>query len=183
MVRLTARSDMAILLMPLQAILMSNLHTAEALLYEVGLQEVGPGAGGLEGTDRLEVLWSLLTCSKAFFALRLGGPTDCCVRFPCISSVDFMYMFITSLKLITLHAPGWDLVRIRQDLKLPELVDRQIQELEAGIRFRKRRSCLSATGNQWIIDPLVRLVTVLKGIAAAIRTMPGQYSACLVDDS
>lgn len=153
-------------------ILMSNLHTAEALLYEVGLQEVGPGAGGLEGTDRLEVLWSLLTCSKAFFALRLGGPKDCYVRFPCISSVDFMYMFITSLKLITLHAPGWDLARVRQDLKLPELVDRQIQELEAGIQFRKRRNCLSATGNQWTMDPLVRLVTVLKGIAAAIRTMP-----------
>jgi hypothetical protein len=153
----------------------SHLQTAETLLYEVGLQDVGAEMGGLQGTDRLEVLWSLFTSLKAFLALRIDRSGRGCHRFPCISSVDFMYNFLTCLKLITLQAPGWDLARIRRDLALPDQADHQIQELERLIHMRKRGNNEGTGQEQPYEDPLQRLATTLKGISGVLRAMPGQY--------
>ncbi|ETS85403.1 hypothetical protein PFICI_03428 [Pestalotiopsis fici W106-1] len=153
-------------------VLASHLYTAETLLYEVGLQDVSVELGGLQGTDRLEVLWSLFTSLKAFLSLRFDPSGKKCHGFPCISSVDFMYNFLTCLKLITLQAPGWDLARIRRELALPDLADQQIQELERLIHLRKRGNNEDMQTSRPSQDPLQRLATTLKNISAVLRAMP-----------
>jgi hypothetical protein len=151
---------------------MSHVHIVEALLYEVGLQDVQRESTGLKNTERLEFLWSLLGALKAFLHIRFKKSMTGWPRFACVSSVDFMYAFITSLKLTTLQAPGWDLAVVRQDLALHDLVERQIRDMDALVRRRKMsRSGNSLQHRQLEQDPYERLTTMLRGVSTILKTM------------
>ncbi|KAM0820879.1 hypothetical protein AB5N19_06700 [Seiridium cardinale] len=153
--------------------LMAHIHITEALLYEAGLQDIQTETGSLQVTERLELLWSLLCALKSFLALRFTQSIAEWPRFPCISSVDFMYAFITCLKLITLQAPGWDLALVRQEISLHVLVERQIQDMEFVVNRRKARPLESGSpGMQADEDPLSRLMSMLKSVNALLQTMP-----------
>ncbi|KAK6065602.1 hypothetical protein SCUP234_12490 [Seiridium cupressi] len=153
--------------------LMAHIHITEALLYEAGLQDIQTETASLQVTERLELLWSLLCALKSFLALRFTQSIAEWPRFPCISSVDFMYAFITCLKLIMLQAPGWDLAFVRQEISLHVLVERQIQDMEFVVNRRKARPLeIGSPGMQADEDPLSRLMSMLKGVNALLRTMP-----------
>ena len=57
---------------------------------------------------------------------RLRNP-----KFICMSSTDFIYTFLTALKLIMLQIPGWDLEVVRRELRFDEFLERQCCEMEA----------------------------------------------------
>ncbi|KAI0128702.1 hypothetical protein BJ170DRAFT_682487 [Xylariales sp. AK1849] len=152
---------------------MAHIHIAEILLYEVGLQESQCDAGNLQATDRLELLCSLRGATKSFIARRFGKTSIEAPKFVCISSFEAMYAFITSLKLVNLQAPGWDLVLVRQYLALDSFVDRQIRVMEALCERRKLRQTEKVL-QAWLPeqDPFYKLVCMLKGIKAVLETMP-----------
>ncbi|KAK8090130.1 hypothetical protein PG997_005091 [Apiospora hydei] len=85
------------------AVLMAHVQVAEILLYEVGIQEGLCEAGNLSCMDRIELLWTLHSTCKAFLTLRLQSTPHFEPRFLCIASYDFMYGFITCLKLTNLN--------------------------------------------------------------------------------
>lgn len=154
---------------------MSHVHIAEILVNEIGLSDSQYVLGNLQATDRLELLWSLLSAAKSFLALRFNSPCTGPPQFLCISSFDFMYAFITCLKLISFQAPGWDLSRVRPELGLGDLVDRQIRDMEKVCELRKPRQA-SNSGSQGLMtqeqDPMGRTIVMLNNVRAVLRTMP-----------
>lgn len=106
--------------------LVGHQYVAEILLYEISLQE----NCGLPMADRLEFLWACLTACKAFFTSKYAEPVSEEPRFSCMCSFDFIYAFLTALKLVTLVIPGWDVRIVKEELKFEHLVDKQIAEME-----------------------------------------------------
>ncbi|KAH8198022.1 hypothetical protein TruAng_007797 [Truncatella angustata] len=154
--------------------LMAHVHIAECLLYEVGIHGFPTDPDSLQGKERLELLWSLLGSLKSFLALRFKKSIATeWPRFLCIASVDFMYAFITCLKLITLQAPGWDLSLVRQNLGLGVLVERQIGELEILLQRRKPRpDGKEPRGLRIYEDPFQKLAANLKRVVSVLKAMP-----------
>jgi len=140
------------------ASIVGHIHVAEILLYEVGLHD---NQNGLSNTERLELLWSCLNATKAFLANRFVAPlqalhatnprsaadTEAAAaatahkppRFLCLSSFDFMYSFLTGLKLMTLQTPGWDPRQVRAELSFDDLIDRQVSGILASASKGKCR--------------------------------------------
>lgn len=57
-----------------------------------------------------------------------------------MSSFDFVYAFLTALKLITVqNAPGWDLAQVRQDLEFDKFLERQVRDMEYMVERRRNR--------------------------------------------
>ncbi|CAK7236811.1 hypothetical protein SBRCBS47491_009764 [Sporothrix bragantina] len=114
--------------------LIGHLHTAEILLYEAGLQEASshplPKGEPMSISDRLELLWACTYAIKDLMRNRFQEHITDQPRFLCLSSFDFMYAFLTALKLMTLQAPGWDGRRVRSELAFDDLIDRQILDLQ-----------------------------------------------------
>ena len=103
-------------------------------------------------TDRLELLWSCLKATKAYLNDRFAEPVRDCPRFLCLSALDYMYAFLTSLKLMTLQIPGWDIRRVRQELNFDSVLELKINSMLAlGERRRKRHHGAAAE------DPFERL--------------------------
>lgn len=116
-----------------------HIYVAEILLYELGIHQDGWQQQLLAPTDRLELLWACLGATKGFLTNRFARTTSQYPRFTCMSSFDFVYAFLTCLKLITLEAPGWDLQIVRRQLPLDELIDRQVEHMEQVANQRKGR--------------------------------------------
>ncbi|KAK8019814.1 hypothetical protein PG990_004952 [Apiospora arundinis] len=144
-------------------ILMAHVQVAEILLYEVGIQESLCDAGNLTGLDRLELLWALLNVCKAHLALRLEGERQCFEpRFLCIASYDFMYAFITCLKLTNVGGvPGWDLGHVRRDLRLGDLIEQLRAKMLRVIARREKGGFHYWTPEE---DPYRRLIDLLNGL-------------------
>ncbi|ERS97185.1 hypothetical protein HMPREF1624_06516 [Sporothrix schenckii ATCC 58251] len=124
--------------------LVGHVHAAEILLYEAGLQEIGIDPAlrdePLSAGDRLELLWACTYAIKDLMRNRFQDYITDQPRFLCLSTFDFTYAFLTSLKLMTLQAPGWDGRRVRTELAFDDLIDRQILDLQllAERRSQKR---------------------------------------------
>ncbi|CAK7207258.1 hypothetical protein SEUCBS139899_010068 [Sporothrix eucalyptigena] len=114
--------------------LVGHLHTAEILLYEAGLQEASSHPGvkdePMSASDRLELLSACTYAIKDLMRNRFQDHISDQPRFLCLSSFDFMYAFLTALKLMTLQAPGWDGRSVRTELAFDDLIDRQILDLQ-----------------------------------------------------
>ncbi|KAK8126103.1 uncharacterized protein PG998_001862 [Apiospora kogelbergensis] len=144
--------------------LMAHMQVAEILLYEVGMQESLCEADGLTCLDRLELLWSLLGVCKANLALRLEERTPNCFapRFLGISSYDFMYAFITCLKLTNLGGvPGWDPGHVRRDLRLGDLIEQLRGQIMSMIERREKGGFHYWSPEE---DPYRRLIDLLNGL-------------------
>lgn len=59
-------------------------------------------------------------------------------RQTCLSSFDYTYAMLTSLKLSTLALPGWDLTLVRRELDAGKFLDMQIQEVKWMLERRSR---------------------------------------------
>lgn len=60
-------------------------------------------------------------------------------RFACMSSFDFVYSFLTALKLITLRLHGWDLDEVRRELEFDKFIERQVRDMEFMVERRRKR--------------------------------------------
>jgi hypothetical protein len=89
---------------------------------------------------RIRLLSLCVQATKAFFENRFASPVGEFPRYICVSSFDFLLAFLAALKLITLRAPGWDLVRAREDLEFDEFLERQVRDTEYVAGRRKRSS-------------------------------------------
>ena len=156
-------------LIPLAAPLIAHAQVAEILLYEIGMQESLCERGKLSYIDRIELLWSLFNTCKAFLALRLQSTPHFEPRFLCISSYDFMYGFITCLKLTNLNdVPGWDLGHVRRDLRLGSLMEQLTDQMQSVIERREKGGFhyWSPEG-----DPYRRLIDLLHGLRGLLATV------------
>jgi len=102
---------------------------AEILLYEVGLQDNNPG--NLSPGGRLEMLWSCLNATKAYLTTRFAMKLGSAPQSLCVHAFDYMYAFLTALKLMTVQTPGWDPRRARVELNFDEYLDQQICDMRA----------------------------------------------------
>ncbi|KAH8673726.1 hypothetical protein BX600DRAFT_547409 [Xylariales sp. PMI_506] len=151
--------------------LMGHVHIAEVLLYEVALQDSPQDNEMLQVADRIELLWALLRATKSFLAIRYANLVTETPRFLCISSYDFMFAFITSLKLVTLQSPGWDLAFVRRHLALGDLLNLQIRDLETLCERRKMRRHEHETFRTEE-DPFKKMASMLKGLKAFVQAIP-----------
>lgn len=84
----------------------------------------------MSASDRLELLWACTYAIKDLMRNRFQDHITDQPRFLCLSSFDFMFAFLTALKLITLQATGWDGRHVRAELAFDDLIDRQILDLQ-----------------------------------------------------
>lgn len=109
------------------AAIKTQLHIAEILLYEVGIHDDLSAA--LPTTERLELLWECLKATRSMLEARFEVPMVDRPRQTCLSSFDYTYAMLTSLRLSTLGLPGWDLALVRRELDAGKFLDMQIQEV------------------------------------------------------
>lgn len=118
------------------AAIKTQLHIAEILLYEVGIHDDLSAA--LATTERLELLWECLKATRSMLEARFEIPMVDRPRQTCLSSFDYTYAMLTSLKLSTLALPGWDLALVRRELDAGKFLDMQIQEVKWLLEKRSR---------------------------------------------
>lgn len=165
--------------------LVGHIHVAEILLYEIGLGDNTSTPPSLPSTmdhsTRLTILNSCLRATKNFLNNRFAQEIREYPRFICMTSFDFVYAFLTALKLITLQAPGWNLTRVRQDLDFDRLVERQLHDMEFMAERRRRRRNLiyrnweniravdHSGGDEGDEDPFLKLAKKIKSLSLIMR--------------
>ncbi|KAK1974346.1 hypothetical protein LZ30DRAFT_413218 [Colletotrichum cereale] len=158
--------------------LLTHVSIAEVLLYEIGIPESQGPASFISQTERLELLWGCCSAAKTFLDLRFPRTSQSLQpRFTCLSSSDFLYVFILCLKLMTLEVPGWDLPLIQKHLDLAGVVDRQVAHLDLFVTHRNRRPAAGtestapstdALGPN-VVDPFFRLTSMLRYFKELVR--------------
>ncbi|KAI7778152.1 hypothetical protein LA080_002578 [Diaporthe eres] len=118
------------------AAIKTQLHIAEILLYEVGIHDDLSAA--LSTTERLELLWECLKATRSMLEARFEVPMVDRPRQTCLSSFDYTYAMLMSLRLSTLALPGWDLALVRRELDAGKFLDMQIQEVKWLLEKRSR---------------------------------------------
>lgn len=118
-------------------------------------------------TDRLQLLWSCVGALRGFFKVRFATRDIEKPRFLCLIASDLAYTFITSIKLLTLRLPGWNRRHIVGELALGRTIDLQIEDLSALVT-RRKSGLLS--GDKSVVDPLERLLRLLKNAKEFIST-------------
>jgi len=110
-------------------------------LYEIGLQEDPqfPSVFSYTPSYRLVLLRACLKATKAFLTNRFARKIGDFPRYICVSSFDFVYSFLTALKLITVQLPGWDLNQVRQDLEFEKFVEQSAADMDHAAERRRNR--------------------------------------------
>lgn len=124
------------------AAIKTQLHIAEILLYEVGVND--DLSASLPMTERLELLWECLKATRSMLEARFEIPMVERPRQTCLSSFDYTYAMLTSLRLSTLALPGWDLALVRRELDAGKFLDMQIAEVRWMLEKR--------SGGTWRAD-------------------------------
>ncbi|KAK1751659.1 protein priB [Echria macrotheca] len=149
------------------ATLIGHILVSEILLYEIALQGAPfPTASApFSASYRLSLLRSCLEATKAFlenrFALQMGEYP----RFICMSTFDFVYAFLTALRLITLRMPGWDLAQVQADLEFDKFIERQIHDMDVMVERRRKR-------RKWLFGNWAGPMVEHEGIVEGIVTLP-----------
>ncbi|KAK1520139.1 hypothetical protein CPAR01_15190 [Colletotrichum paranaense] len=162
--------------------LLAHISIAQVLLYEIGIPEARGPASFISLTERLELLWGCCSAAKQFLEIRFPrNHLSLQPRFTCLSSSDFLYVFIVCLKLMTLdQVPGWDLPLVQKHLDLGGVVESQVAHLEVFVAHRSgkfRRAAADAAAARGeeeatgpatdvpgpkVVDPFVRLTEMLR---------------------
>lgn len=128
-------------------------------------------------TERLQLLWSCTRSLRAFLTVRYAKSDVEIPRFLCLTASDIAYTFITGTRLLTLRLPGWNLDQIFAELRLGEVIERQIVDLDVTIE-KRRSGVLPATGapmmplppgEQAEEDPFTRLMMLLRNVTDLLR--------------
>ncbi|KAL1852818.1 hypothetical protein Daus18300_012062 [Diaporthe australafricana] len=159
------------------AAIKTQLHIAEILLYEVGINE--ELSASLPAPERLELLWECLKATRSMLEARFEVPMVDRPRQTCLASFDYTYAMLTSLKLSTLSLPGWDLGLVRRELDAAKFLDMQIHEVRFLLEKRSRgawrpggrhrgvrRDAATATAT---LDPLEALYKRLMELSVPLR--------------
>ena len=162
-----------------------HIYVSQILLYENALQP--PTSSTLSPQDKLTFLWSCVHAAKGFLAnrysdssvfpapheqqtaeleYRLRNP-----KFICMSSTDFIYTFLTALKLIMLQLPGWDLDSVRRELQFGEFLDRQCCEMEAIASRRQAQFARTGRG-AYPADGFVNLAKKMRCLSEQMVRFP-----------
>ncbi|TLD34309.1 hypothetical protein PspLS_00558 [Pyricularia sp. CBS 133598] len=164
-----------------QQLFMGHFRVAQILLFEVGLNE--KAASELVQVSRTELLWCCLTACREFMALRFAHqdteevqvegepPADCKPRMTSLAAADFVYTFMTIVKLLMLQAPGWDLDAARSEIDLDGIIDRQMRQIDAIIAFRRRTGDgvpLTSSVTRYCRQPQQPLTSSIEASAASI---------------
>ncbi|KAE9567397.1 hypothetical protein CGCF415_v008333 [Colletotrichum fructicola] len=173
--------------------LLTHVSIAEILLYEIGIPEGEGSARYISLTESLELLWGCCNAVKTFLERRFHRENNISIiqpRFTCLSSSDFLYVFIVSLKLMTLEVPGWDIAFVQKHIDLASVVEGQVAHLDIFTARRARRPSAAVAAattpvgaaeipGPKIVDPFLRLTEMLryfqelvKGEVCKLKTQP-----------
>lgn len=153
--------------------IIAHIRIAEIMTYEVALQEDAE----LTVLERSNLLAQCMKSTKAFLHNRFAEPILEQPRFICLTSFDFVYGFLTALRMIMFQTPGWDPRQARQQLDFDRIVDRQISDLQRLSRRRSLRSSRKPDNDapgqeqqqkQPPYDPYNRLVSRLSELKAML---------------
>ncbi|KAJ2905954.1 hypothetical protein MKZ38_003742 [Zalerion maritima] len=154
-----------------------HAYMAEILLYEYALND--GATQRLTPSERIPILWQTLQAAKGFTRSRTSVPFSKRQRFVCMAGFDYMYIFITCLKLVLLNLPGWDVLMVRQELSLEPFIDMQIREMETLTRWRAMGHKPGSVGGDWEPsqemkqqDPFYRLGIKLRQLKFLFRVDP-----------
>ncbi|KAK3906352.1 protein priB [Staphylotrichum tortipilum] len=142
--------------------LAGHLQVAEILVYENSMDDFfnssftsgkdGSVAGiatppiGEDHAACVEMLCEGARVVHAFMTSRFAHDIGEYPRFIRLASFDLTYVFLTMLKLVTLQAPGWDLARVRQELRFDEFMSQLIEHMQNTAQRRKKKSNTTNTG-------------------------------------
>lgn len=148
-----------------QAVLETQLHVSEILLYELGTNE--EMSAGLAQIQRFELLWKCAKATRAMLEARFRKVDGQRRRFIGIATFDYAYAMIVCLRLSNLSLPGWDLALARRELNFDRYLVLQIEELR---EFTAQRSQSPGPddGMQPFQDPYVCLHDKLVKIRASV---------------
>ncbi|WYZ40386.1 hypothetical protein EsH8_IV_000727 [Colletotrichum jinshuiense] len=169
--------------------LLTHVSIAEVLLYEIGIPENQGPASFISLTERLQLLWACCGAAKTFLDARFPRQNRSFQpRFTCLSASDFLYVFIVSLRLMTIEVPGWDLSLIHKHLDLAGFVGSQVAHLEVFVARRNSSFSTAPAGDAAgladvpgpkVVDPFLRLTEMLayfrelvKGELSGLRSQP-----------
>jgi len=85
------------------------------------------------------MLWACLNATEAYLAARFSLSVKAFPQSLCVQAFDYMYAFLTALKLMSLQMPGWDPRRARAQLRFDEYLDQQIRDMYALAKRRTTR--------------------------------------------
>ncbi len=121
---------------------------AEILIYENSVDELhaacrsgstGAAPAPMKETapEHIEMLWASARVVHSFLTNRLSSGNCDYPRFIRLSSFDLTYVFLTLLKLVTLKAPGWDLARVREELRFD---GKRLAHTQKRIAIRRQKT-------------------------------------------
>src|SRR6187431_2231289 len=86
------------------------------------------------------MLWACLQASRGYLSIRCQTMDTAKPNMLCVQAFDYMYTFLTALKLMTLQVPGWDPRQAREELKFDEALDLKIADMYELGRARSTRN-------------------------------------------
>ncbi len=113
-------------------------------------------------TERLELLWSCVRALHSFFNVREQHRSIEAPRFLFLTASDIAYTIITSIKLLMLRLPGWNVKQIGGHMGLNNMLEWQISDLSLVVAKRKSGRMTTEKAVAIAEDPFERLLRLLK---------------------
>jgi hypothetical protein len=139
-------------------------------------------------TDRLQLLWACVRSIRSYLTVRFASLELEMPRFLCLTAADVAYVLLTGLKLLGLRLPGWEAGHISAEMRLGDMVDRQVEELTV-LTARRRGDTIGVVRNQMFLaesflgkagavaDPLDRLLKLLLNVRQVLAVWLKNSSA------
>ncbi|CEJ89452.1 hypothetical protein VHEMI05294 [[Torrubiella] hemipterigena] len=141
--------------------ILAHVYIAEILLKDVAISEQSCTTANIDITDRLQLLWSCVRSLRMFYQIRYAGRDLEKPRFLNLTASDVAFTLITSIKLLSVRLPGWELPQVKKELNLEEILSWLIEDLGLVVQKRQGGRRMSSAPAPIAEDPLVRLWRLL----------------------
>ncbi len=140
----------------------AHIAIAEILLMDISISEQHCGTHVMPLTERLELLWSCVRALRSFFDVREKCRSIETPRFLFLTASEIAYTIITSIKLLMLRLPGWNIKQIGAQLGLSHMLEFLISDLSIVVARRKEGRMTTEKAVGIAEDPFERLLRLLK---------------------
>lgn len=146
----------------------AHIAIAGVILTEFAISDRTCNSSNMTLTDRLRFLWSCVRSLQTIFHRRFNRAEDLDNPiFVCLHGSDVSYALITSLRLVTLRLPGWNVDQIIAELDFYHVMDRLIIHLQ-GLANRRASGTFSVAFG-WNSDPIEALLKLCAGLREHAR--------------
>lgn len=114
---------------------------SEILLADLAISDAHCSSISLPHSDRIHLLWSCLHALRRFYAIASLKCCDITDReqrnFLGINASDLAYAIISGIKLLLVRIPDWDPRYIVSELRIREMLDKEIEDVGQVVTRRK----------------------------------------------